>query len=267
MSPAESCSSLSPSPPLNNKQYSMRTEQQLSANLYANTPAEPMQHYSTTGQQQHVENLQVNGPGTPLMNNNFENSQNSNTVGYSPKNNNLENPQQQEFSNVHTNAPANPMINHNSNDPVMKNTANTNANIHMNISVASFDNLILRLHQNEPTLFPSSPTQPITTNQIDVFTQKLWLYCLNWRSGELMNIATSYGAVAEELKLRALAKVNILPSSWFLRERVMKWLRESGRLVDDEFMAARLRDATKTMTKHILKRNAIERLKCGGMET
>jgi hypothetical protein len=55
--------------------------------------------------------------------------------------------------------------------------------------------------------------------------------------------ATTYGMAFPEPKLRALAKMNVLPSSWFLRERTVRWLRGRGKEVQDGFVEDQVEEA------------------------
>jgi hypothetical protein len=129
------------------------------------------------------------------------------------------------------------------------NAANTN------IDLDTFDSVIVQAYQSNPSMFPQSRSTAITSAQIDEFTNNIWQTCLLWKNGQLMNSATLYGAVLSDLKLRTLAKLNLLPSWWFLRERVMQWLRDNQRLVDESFMDGRFREANKQLSKTLGKRD------------
>lgn len=50
---------------------------------------------------------------------------------------------------------------------------------------------------------------------------------------DMMNNVTMKAAMFPQLKLRALAKLNWLPSWWFLREMALDVMARSGWLVDD----------------------------------
>ncbi|KAJ4371260.1 hypothetical protein N0V83_004477 [Neocucurbitaria cava] len=96
-----------------------------------------------------------------------------------------------------------------------------------------------------PGLLPKDPaTDAITSKHIDDITHAMWQLAFNHDA--LLQQASSYGAMFSHLKLSALAKLNFLPSWWFLREMIVKLLKGkevSGWVVDDSVMDVTWRDA------------------------
>jgi hypothetical protein len=101
-----------------------------------------------------------------------------------------------------------------------------------------FHQVVRAAFQKNPQMLPADPTEIINSNLIDRFTHALWgMICFG--NIPLHEQAAKYGAMIGEPMIRALALLNILPSWWFLRERVLEWLRGSTpRIIDDSEMAA-----------------------------
>lgn len=96
-----------------------------------------------------------------------------------------------------------------------------------------FINFMQNFFQKYPQLPPVPPTDTLTSDHIDKLTHKIWEFCLNFNDGQLLKVANHYGSMMAELKLRALAKLNFLPSWWFLREQLLVWLNLTGRQIND----------------------------------
>lgn len=65
----------------------------------------------------------------------------------------------------------------------------------------------------------------------------------------MMQDATKYCAMFSELKLRALARMNILPSWWLLREKAVLQMRTQGWKLDDVVMQMAMREAVEFCIK------------------
>lgn len=66
---------------------------------------------------------------------------------------------------------------------------------------------------------------------------------------ELHDRANLYGAMQHELKLRVLAKLNLLPSWWFLRTRILALLSVKGFAIDDGVMDTQFDQAAEAMAR------------------
>jgi hypothetical protein len=118
-----------------------------------------------------------------------------------------------------------------------------------------FHQVVRAAFQKSPQMLPTDPTEIINSNLIDRFTHALWgMICFG--NIPLHEQAAKYGAMMGEPMIRALALLNILPSWWFLRERVLEWLRGSTpRIIDDSEMAQQVRGVM-GMATTIVKRGA-----------
>ena len=131
------------------------------------------------------------------------------------------------------------------------NGTNPQLNNAANAGMAQFDQLIIAVSKKFPTLFPASTSTPVTSTHIDAIAYKVWGVCLNAGQGELLSRANQYGAMLSEIKLRAAARLNYLPSWCFLRERVVLWLQTTGKVVDDSAGMMQWKEATDEATKII----------------
>ncbi|KAH7396794.1 hypothetical protein DE146DRAFT_657800 [Phaeosphaeria sp. MPI-PUGE-AT-0046c] len=52
-------------------------------------------------------------------------------------------------------------------------------------------------------------------------------------AGQLVIHAAKYGSALQDVKIRALWILNLLPGWWFLREKMKDWLLKSSKYVDD----------------------------------
>ncbi|KAF1923167.1 uncharacterized protein M421DRAFT_426139 [Didymella exigua CBS 183.55] len=87
------------------------------------------------------------------------------------------------------------------------------------------------LHRNG-SLFPIEPTKnPIGSRRVDAIAHTMWEVVFS--KADMMDNVTTKAALFNPLKLRALAKLNWLPSWWFLREMALGVMEHSGWLVDD----------------------------------
>ncbi|KAF2036504.1 hypothetical protein EK21DRAFT_105823 [Setomelanomma holmii] len=103
--------------------------------------------------------------------------------------------------------------------------------------------LLVLVTKSNPALLPSSPTESILSAHIDDITSKMWGLAIFQQDGKIMNEVTKYAAVLSEVKLRALARLNFLPSWWVLREQVVAGFQRTGKLVDDTTMTMQWRNA------------------------
>jgi hypothetical protein len=99
-----------------------------------------------------------------------------------------------------------------------------------------FDQLILKTFQENPKIFTQFTSKAGTSAEIDQFAYRLWSRCLSTRNGMLLNLAAKYSAMLGDSKLRTLAMLNYLPSWWFLREKLKRWLSSRGIAIDDSTM-------------------------------
>ncbi|CAE6995221.1 hypothetical protein PTTW11_00062 [Pyrenophora teres f. teres] len=86
-----------------------------------------------------------------------------------------------------------------------------------------FIQLLHHVLQHNPALLPITepPNVPtLTSPHIDRIAHAMW--DLAFRNGHVFHMACQYSAMFSPFKLRILAKINFLPSWWFLREIVIK---------------------------------------------
>lgn len=116
---------------------------------------------------------------------------------------------------------------------------------HNNQNAATMaNNLLTQTLSSDPTLLPADPSSnPINSRHIDAIAHSMWQ--IAFERGDVLQAACHYSAMFAQLKLSALAKLNFLPSWWFLREMVVKILgtpleqRGMGWNVDDAEMEAK----------------------------
>ncbi|KAF2130657.1 hypothetical protein P153DRAFT_384916 [Dothidotthia symphoricarpi CBS 119687] len=90
---------------------------------------------------------------------------------------------------------------------------------------------------NAPSLIPNSPySNPISSLHVDNIANAMWQVAFAHQDGVMLQQVCMYCAMYSELKLRALAKLNFLPSWWFLREMAVCELHGQGWMVDDAVM-------------------------------
>jgi hypothetical protein len=111
-----------------------------------------------------------------------------------------------------------------------------------------FIQMLVAMLKSDPTLLPSSPTDPVLSTHIDNIAYKMWQCSLTHKNGATLAQANKYSAMLNEVKLRTLARLNFLPSWWFLREQALVGLRSMNRLIDDSAMIKQYKDAGYTVT-------------------
>jgi hypothetical protein len=79
-------------------------------------------------------------------------------------------------------------------------------------------------------------TEIIMSSMIDQYTYKIFQHCLVINNGVLHERANLFGAMLNELKLRTLAKLCLLPGWWFIRTRVVEYLQMRRFPIDDFLM-------------------------------
>jgi hypothetical protein len=127
--------------------------------------------------------------------------------------------------------------------PPSQKTTNTNsysfqATLSTSRNAYSYDQIALLVYRNDPTLLPEALTTPVNSLGIDKFTHALWTALVhNAQLQPMFQRTTNAGALLTESRLRVLALLNIMPSWWYLRERVVLWLESVSRLVDDSYQA------------------------------
>jgi hypothetical protein len=84
-------------------------------------------------------------------------------------------------------------------------------------------------------LLPANPLiNPVTSRRIDNITHAMWQVV--FANELMMQNVTKYSAMFSQLKLRALAKLNYLPSWWYLRDMACDIMKQQGWNVDDSEM-------------------------------
>lgn len=85
--------------------------------------------------------------------------------------------------------------------------------------------------QNDKSLVP---TNPVTSRCLDKMAYAMW--DIAFKKDVWMKDATSKGSMLPQLKLRALARLNYLPSWWYLRGVARELCEHRGLLIDDREM-------------------------------
>lgn len=86
--------------------------------------------------------------------------------------------------------------------------------------------------QRSSSFRPTEPKKnPIHSQHIDAIAHSMWDVVFS--QADMMNNVTMKAALFAPLKLRALAKLNWLPSWWFLREMAHEVMEHLGWLVED----------------------------------
>ncbi|KAJ8118573.1 hypothetical protein OPT61_g476 [Boeremia exigua] len=107
--------------------------------------------------------------------------------------------------------------------------------------LATFQMIFLRALQNEPNLTPPTPTQiPVDSTRIDRITHAMWQVV--FQHDIMMKDVTTKASMLPQMKLRALAKLNYLPSWWILREVACSLMLRQSWLVNDGEMETLWRD-------------------------
>jgi hypothetical protein len=125
-----------------------------------------------------------------------------------------------------------------------------------NPGLHTFDVLINTMLLKVPGSLPEAKTDVIDSTRIDQYTYGVWQYCLMNHNAQLHNLANQYGASLPDIKLRALATMNILPSWYFLRIRVALWLSKQPFEVDDWLMETQFKHAAQTVAGIMQRRQA-----------
>jgi hypothetical protein len=86
----------------------------------------------------------------------------------------------------------------------------------------------------------------IRSTHIDQLAYKAYTFCIE---NNLLSLAGTYSAMMNEVKLRALALLNLMAPWWFLRERIEIYLRRTDLLVDDSVMQIAIKDAVAQVTE------------------
>jgi hypothetical protein len=82
--------------------------------------------------------------------------------------------------------------------------------------------------------------EAITSAIIDKITYAAYQACIQHGQFELLG---KYSAMLNEVKLRALALLNLMAAWWVLRERIVKIISKTSALVDDDVMQNGMKDA------------------------
>jgi hypothetical protein len=95
----------------------------------------------------------------------------------------------------------------------------------------------------------------------------MWNLSLTHDNGRMLVQANNWASMMSEVKLRALARLNFLPSWWFMREQLVKVLQAEGRTIDDTCMSAQWQFATHGAQKVIEKGNRVRMMNQGPAST
>jgi hypothetical protein len=92
--------------------------------------------------------------------------------------------------------------------------------------------IFMATFKRNTSLTPVAPTtNPISSRRIDAIAHGMW--DVVFQRDAMMTDITMKAALFTPLKLRALARLNWLPSWWFLRGMAVTLMRQQGWLVDD----------------------------------
>lgn len=95
--------------------------------------------------------------------------------------------------------------------------------------------LFLAAIRSNPALLPLNPTvDTINSQRIDNIAHAMWQAAFN--NSKMMNDVTAKASMFSQLKLRTLAKLNYLPSWWFIREMAYSVMQSQEFNVDDREM-------------------------------
>jgi hypothetical protein len=122
------------------------------------------------------------------------------------------------------------------------------------LAAAIFNHVISRA----PKLLPTDlPNNTLTSAHIDEITYAMWqvAFSSNNGSGDMLQVAAKYGSMFSEMKLRALARLNFLPSWWYLRERAFEIiLMQHNWMIDDSIVDLQWKDAVRASSEMQQKR-------------
>ena len=85
------------------------------------------------------------------------------------------------------------------------------------------------------------PVSPVTSRWLDKMAYAMW--DISFKQDIWMKDATAKGSMLPQLKLRALARLNYLPSWWYLRGVAREICEGRGLLIDDREMQAIFKEA------------------------
>jgi hypothetical protein len=92
--------------------------------------------------------------------------------------------------------------------------------------------IFMAAFQRNDSLCPVEPKKnPVGSRRIDAIAHGMWDVVFS--KADIMDNVTMKTALFTTLKLRALSKLNWLPSWWFLREMALGVMERLGWLVDD----------------------------------
>ncbi|KAF1911051.1 hypothetical protein BDU57DRAFT_108782 [Ampelomyces quisqualis] len=112
---------------------------------------------------------------------------------------------------------------------------NAALNNNLNAGLNLIDHLIIHVYKSDPALLPQR-NEIITSSHIDKFTYSIWQICLTENNGNLLTGAARTSSMFDDVKIRTLSIMNLLPSWWFMRERLVGLLNGTGRPLDDSDM-------------------------------
>lgn len=95
--------------------------------------------------------------------------------------------------------------------------------------------IFLAALQEKQDLISGNPKiNPVDSQHIDAIGHAMWQVV--FRNEPMMREATAKAAMFSQLKLRALARLNYLPTWWFLRDMACSIMTRSGWLLNDNDM-------------------------------
>jgi hypothetical protein len=127
------------------------------------------------------------------------------------------------------------------------------------------DQVIIHIYRNSPTLLPQRGGA-MTSSHIDNVTYAVWQICLKQNNGWILNGVAKTSVMLDDVKIRALAMLNLLPSWWIMRDRFVSLLKNNNDwTVDDSEMEINFGLACRTATQVLqIKGNGERRMGHGG---
>ena len=90
------------------------------------------------------------------------------------------------------------------------------------------------IQSNRNLLSGNLSDHSVNSQRVDGITHAMWQVVFSYES--MMQDVTTKAAMFSQLKLRALAKLNYLPSWWFIREMACMVMKHQGWQLDDREM-------------------------------
>ncbi|KAF2621637.1 hypothetical protein BU25DRAFT_482612 [Macroventuria anomochaeta] len=108
--------------------------------------------------------------------------------------------------------------------------------------------IFLAALQSNRTLVPANPVNnPLNSQRIDAVAHAMWQVI--FINENMMKGITTKASMLPQLKLRALARLNYLPSWWFIREMACGVMARQGWLMDDSEMQGLWKETVEWCTR------------------